>query len=300
MEAAYPDSNRGKELALTPLREQLVGTIRSTLWFLMGAVSLVLLIACANVANLLLARATSRSREMAVRAALGAGPWRIIRQLVVESAALSILGGALGLLLAQTATHLLLRLAPENLPRLSEIRVDHWALAFTAAASLLASFLFGLAPAWQASRVDLNEALKQGASRGMLGGGSHHLRHALLVAEISLCSVLAIGAGLLVRSFLNLSAVELGFRTERILVMYAHAPARGLQEHLRSARFFQNLFPQLAVIPDVKSVAAAMGLPTGQYGSNGAYAVEGKHTFAPGQKLPQAGFRLASPGYFST
>jgi len=300
LEAAFPESNRGKSFLATPLRDQLVSPVRQTLGLLMGAVSLVLLIACANVANLLLARATSRTREMAVRAALGAGRWQIVRLLLVESAALAAAGGALGVLLARAATNLLIRLAPANLPRLGEVGVDWPVLGFAAAASLAATLLFGLAPAWQASRVDLSEALKLGGARVSGGGSVHRLRDVLVVAEISVCFALSIGAGLLARSFLALSSVELGYRPEGILVMYAHAPARSLEQHRQASRVFDQIFGELAAIPGVKSVAGAMGLPAGPYGSNGAYAVQGRHTFAPGQKLPEAGFRLSTPGYFAT
>jgi len=278
-----------------PLRDRLVGPVRGTLYFLMGAVALVLLIACTNVANLLLARATARSRETAVKAALGARRWHIIRPLLMESAVLALIGGALGLLLAQLGTAFVGRLP---LPRLSEVRVDWMVLGFTFCISLLAVFFFGLAPAWQAARVDLHEVLK---SRGKLGGGSSpRLRNALVVAQIALSFVLAIGAGLLLRSFLTLTNVQLGYRTEGILVMYAHAPARSLEEHVGVGRLFETLREQLNGLPGVTSVAAAMGLPTGQYGSGDSYAVEGKHRFAGGQNLPQAGFRLASPAYFHT
>jgi putative ABC transport system permease protein len=299
---AFPDSNRNKSFTAIPLRDQLVGPVRTTLYFLMGAVALVLLIACTNVADLMLARATARSREMAVRAALGAGRWHIIRPLLAESAVLAIAGGAFGLLLAQLGTNVLLRAAADRipLPRLDEIHIDSAVLAFVSAVSLLAILLFGLVPAFQATRVDPQQALQQGGSRGLLGGRSPRLRNMLVVAQIALSFVLAVGAGLLLRSFAALTSAQLGYRTDGILVMYAHTPARTLAEYLQVGRSFENLFARLSDIPGVTSVAAAMGLPTGQYSSNGAYAVEGKQTFAPGQKLPQAGFRLASPAYFGT
>ncbi len=299
---AFPDSNRNKSFTVTPLRDQLVGPVRTTLYFLMGAVALVLLIACTNVADLMLARATARSRELAVRAALGAGRWHIIRPLLAESAILAVAGGALGLLLATLGTDVLLRVDPDRipLPRLDEIHIDRLVFAFVTAVSVLSSMFFGLVPAFEATRVDPQQALQQGGSRGLLGGRSPRLRNMLVVAQIALSFVLAIGAGLLLRSFAALTSAQLGYRTDGILVMYAHTPARTLPEYLVVGRSFENLFAQLSGIPGVTSVAGAMGLPTGQYGSDGSYAVEGKQTFAPGQKLPHAGFRLASPGYFRT
>jgi predicted permease len=300
--SALPDSNRNKSFVAVPLRDQLVGPVRATLYVLMGAVALVLLIACTNVADLMLARATARSREIAVRAALGARRWHIVRPLLVESGVLALLGGALGLLLANLGTDLLLRVSSEQvpLPRLNDVHVDRVVLIFATAISLVSSLLFGLVPAWQATRVDLHDALKQGGARGLLGGRSPRLRNGLVIAQIALSFVLAIGAGLLMRSFMALNSAQLGFRSEGILVMYAHAPAKTLDEQLGAGRLFERLFGDLAALPGVKSVAGAMGLPTGQYGSDGYYAVEGKHIFAPGQRLPHAGFRLASPGYFST
>jgi putative ABC transport system permease protein len=300
--AAMPDSNRDKSFVAIPLRDQLVGPVRTTLFLLMGAVALVLLIACTNVADLMLARATARSREIAVQAALGASRWHIVRPLLVESAVLAFAGGALGLLLANAGTGLLLRVSSDSvpLPRLNDVHVDRLVLLFATATSLASSLIFGLVPAWQATRVDLQDALKQGGARGLLGGRSPRLRNGLVIAQIALSFVLAVGAGLLMRSFMALNNAQLGFRSEGVLVMYAHAPARTLDEQLGVGRLFERLFGELSELPGVKSVAGAMGLPTGQYGSNGLYAVEGKHIFAPGQRLPHAGFELASPGYFAT
>jgi len=298
---AFPATNRDKSFAAIPLREQLVGPVRTMLYFLMGAVALVLLIACTNVADLMLARATARSREMAVRTSLGAGRWQIIRPLLVESVVLALAGGSLGLLLAFFGTSALSQVSAARvpLPRLAEIQVDPLVLAFVTAISLAASILFGLAPAWQASRADQHEALKQG-SRSMSGFRSPRLRNTLVVAQIALSLVLAVGAGLLLRSFSALNNVALGYRTEGILVMYAHAPAHSLQENLSAGRQFEDLFSRLGAMPGVTSAAGAMGLPSGQYGSSGSYAVEGKSAFGPGQSLPHADFSLASPGYFAT
>ena len=300
LEADYPPSNRNKSFAAIPLQERLVGAVRSTLYLLLGAVALVLLIACANVANLLLAQAPSRAREMAVRVALGANRWRVIRQLTVENALLAAVAAVLGVALAQVGIRALLRAAPSNLPRLTEVNLNGTVLLFAVLASMASALVFGLAPAWQASRVEVGEALKQGGTRGIVGRGSHRLRSGLVVAEVALSFVLAIGAGLLFRSFVALTNVELGFRTEGLLVMYADAPAHDLAEHLQVGRQCEDVLEQVRHMPGVLGAAAVMGLPTGRYGSNGNYAVEGMHRFLPGEHLPHAGFRLASPGYFAT
>jgi putative ABC transport system permease protein len=301
--AAYPDSNSNKSFSVRSLREQLVVPVRTTLFVLMGAVGLVLLIACANVANLLLARATARSREMAVRAALGASRWQVIRQLLAESLVLALAAGILGVVIASIATDALLLRGGNSvgLPRLADVTIDWRVLLFAIGLCGVSSVVFGLAPAFEASRVNLSDALKQAGARGVLGGHFASLRGALVVAQIALSFVLVIGAGLLFRSLLTLTSVELGFRTDAMLVMYAHAPARTRAEYIRVTQFEDELFERIRHVPGVVSVAGAMGLPTGQYGSNGGYVLEGQGTMehhAP--ELPQAIFSLSSAGYFST
>ena len=300
---AFPDSNTSKTFTARPLSEQLVASVRTTLMVLMGAVGLVLLIACANVANLMLARAAGRSREVAVRAALGAGRWPIVRQLLAESLVLAIAAGILGVAIASISTNALLLRGSQGvpLPRMLDVTLDWRVLSFTVLLCAAASVGFGLAPAFQASRVDLADALKSGGARGVVGGPLASMRGGLVVAQIALSFVLVIGAGLLFRSFLSLTSVELGFRTDAMLVMYAHAPARTADEYSRVTRFEDELFERLRRLPGVVSVAGAMGLPTGQYGSNGGYVLEGQGTMEHhAQELPQANFSLASPGYFST
>jgi predicted permease len=291
--AAFPKSNQGKTFAPVPLREQLTGSVQSMLYLLLGAVLLVLLIACANVSNLLLARATVRARELAVRIALGASRAVIVRMLVIESIVLAALGGLLGILLAAWGTWALLRFAPADLPRSNEIHLDYAVLAFAMGLSLLSAMVFGVLPAMQASRAEFS-------SRGVLRGGSHRLRNSLVVAEIALSFVLATGAGLFFRSFLALNAVDMGFRQDNILVMYAHAPAQELSQYVNVAHsFVDRLLPTLAAMPGVESTAAVMGLPTGQYGSNGSYAVVGKQVMREGEKLPESNWALSSPSYFA-
>ena len=295
----YKDTNADKTLIAVPMQERMVGSMRSTLYLLLGAVTILFLIACANVANLLLARASVRTREIALRSALGANRWRVLRQLVVESLLLAAIGGALGLVFAQVGTVALIRLAPVDLPRLSEVTIDRGVLAFAAATSVVATLIFGLVPAWHASRVDLRERLSEGGTRGTVGGGSGRLRTGLAVAEIGLAVVLAIGGTLLFRSFMALSNVALGYRTSDVLVVQANLPSGdGVEEHLRIVDRLDRLLPSLRMLPGVTAAAAGFGLPMARFGSNGSYAVEGMHTFAPGQKLPYANFRLTSPGFF--
>jgi putative ABC transport system permease protein len=291
--STFPKSNHGKTFAPVLLREQLTGSVHSTLYLLLGAVLLVLLIACANVSNLLLARATVRAREIAVRAALGASRTAIVRMLVIESITLAAFGGLLGIVLASWGTGVLLRFAPANLPRANEIHLDYAVLAFAIGLSLLSAMVFGVLPAIQASRVEFS-------SRGVLRGGSHRLRNSLVVAEIALSFVLATGAGLFFRSFLALNAADMGFRPDNVLVMYAHAPAKDLNQFVNVAHsFVDRLLPSLAALPGVEATAAVMGLPTGQYGSNGSYAVAGKQAMREGEKLPESNWALSSPNYFA-
>ncbi len=291
--AAFPKSNQGRTFIPVPMREQLTGRVESTLYLLMGAVLLVLLIACANVSNLLLARASVRAREIGVRAALGASRAAIVKMLLMESVTLATLGGLLGIVLASWGMRGLLRFAPADLPRVNEVHLDYAVLAFAMGLSLASAIIFGVLPALQASRVEAS-------SRGVLKGGSHRLRNSLVVAEIALSVVLATGAGLFFRSFLALNSVDMGFEHDNVLVMQAHAPAKGLDQFVNVTHsFVDQLLPTLAAMPGVKASAAVMGLPTGQYGSNGSYAIVGKQVFRPGEKLPESNWALTSPNYFA-
>ncbi len=302
LQQAFPSTHKNKSFTVTALKDLFLERSRMTLWVLMGAVGLVLLVACANVANLLLARATARSREMALRAALGAGRRRLVGQLLIEAVLLGLAGGAAGLVLAFAGVGALLRMAPPNLPRVEEIHVDMAALLFNLSVSLGAAALFGLWPALRATRVDLHDALKQGGTRGVFGGGrSEWVRGALVAAEVALALVLTLGAGLLFRSFLALNSVDLGYRTEGRMVLTASIPAKTEAQHLQAGATFERIFAALRELPGVTAAAGVMGLPSGPYGSDGLYAVEGIHDFRSGQfdKLPHAGFRLASTGYFA-
>ena len=300
LEQQYPDSNRNKSVLVTSMRDEMVGDVRTTLYLLLGAVSLVLLIACANMANLLLAKATSRTREMAIRAALGASRGRIVRQLITESVVLAAASGVAGLLLAVWGSNALVALAPRNVPRLAETSIDGGVLAFTFGVSIVASLLFGLAPAIHASRVDLNDALKQGAARAVVGGGAGRIRAALVVAEIALSVVLLAGAGLLMRSFVAMHNVALGFRPENVLVMGSSVPASDLEGHRRATRFYKALLAEAAALPGV-SAAGATRIPPGNVGSWGGYWID----YLPAREggsvsAPQAVFSVVAPGTFAT
>jgi putative ABC transport system permease protein len=293
LEQQYPDSNKNKSALVTPVRDALIGDVRSTLYLLLGAVAVVLLIACANVANLLLAKATGRGREIAIRSAIGASRGRIIRLLCIESLMLALLSGGIGVVFAIWGSSALVALAPGNIPRLDETAIDGSVLAFTFVASLLASLLFGLTPALHASRVDLNDALKQGANRAM-GGSAGRMRSALVVAEIALSVVLLCGAGLLIKSFIALQNVTLGFRPERVLVMGSNVPTTGLEGAKRATGFYKQLLAEAAVIPGVTAVGA-IRTPPGRTSSDGGYWID--HLPAnPSITAPQAVFTVAAPG----
>ena len=300
LEQQYPPSNKNKSVAVTRMRDDMVSNVQLTLYMLLGAVAVVLLIACANVANLLLAKSTTRTREIAIRAAVGASRGRIIRQLITESLLLAVLAGVAGLVLAVWGSTALVALAPRNVPRLAETSIDGWVLAFTFGVSVIASLLFGLAPALHASRVDLNDALKQGAARAVLGGGAGRMRGALVVAEIALSVMLLAGAGLLIKSFIALNNVALGYRPERVLVMESSVPAGDLEGARRATRFYKDLLRDVAALPGVSSTGATR-TPPGHVMSNGGYWLD--HLPARDQmtvSAPNAVFSIVSPGAFAT
>jgi predicted permease len=300
LEQAYPNSNTGKLVALVPLQEYVVGTTRQTLTVLLGAVGLVLLIACANVANLLLARSSVRTREMVVRAAVGAGRGRLIRQLLTESAVLGIASALVGVWLARLGIRALVALAPATLPRIGDVEVDATALVFALAVALTASLLFGLAPALQISRVQLVDGLRQGGKGSSMGARTGWLRNGFVIAEVALAVVLVIGAGLLGRSLTALTSVDMGFDSERLLVLTTVVPVSTFAEAPRATAFYRDLLADLRSTPGISEVAGVTSLPT-QVRSNGGYWLEG----GPGPKetgitAPQAVFNVITPDYFRT
>jgi predicted permease len=282
------------------LQEQVVGDVRRALLVLLGSVALVLLIACANVANLLLARAAGREKEVAIRTALGAGWKRLARQLLTESILLGLLGGAAGLLVAQLGLFVLRAIHPGNIPRLDAIGINGTVLAFTFGLSLATGILFGLAPALRAIKVDLNSSLKAGGRSGQSHGGlhlkRHHLRGLLVVSELAFSLILLIGAGLLIRSFVRLQSVPPGFTTDHVLTMQVAADDPKYRQEKALASFWREIESRIAHLPGVVAEGAVSALPlTGSVGWGGIH-VEG-YTPPPGQEL-QVDQRTASVDYF--
>jgi putative ABC transport system permease protein len=269
-------SGKGWGIKMMPALEAIVGEVQPVLISLLGAVGLLLLIACANVANLLLARATARSREIAVRAALGAGRGRIIRQLLVESVLLGVLGGAVGILVAEGGLAALMAFAPPSLPRASEVAVDGRAFAFAAALALLTGVAFGLAPALQATRMDLNNTLKESGRSAGASGGKHRLRATLVVVELAVALVLLAGAGLLMRSFTRLANVSPGFRPEGAVVTTASLPRAKYETPPQQAAFATEAVRQLATIPGVRAVGLAQRLPFAGGQEHRGFTIQGR------------------------
>ena len=256
----YPDTNKYFGVQLEPERERITRSVRPALLVLMAAVGLVLLIACVNVANLLLARATTRGREIAIRAALGAGRSRVIRQLLTESLLLAGLAGILGVIIAAWGSAFLVQLSPEDLPRAAEIHTDGWVLAFTVAISLLTGVVFGLAPAVQVTRSNLVDALKEGSLSSTAGSRRHQLRNWLVIVEMALALVLLVSAGLLIRSLVRLQNVNPGFDPHNVLAADLDLPSPKYS-NARQAQFARDLLSKLQALPGVQSAAGVIPLP---------------------------------------
>jgi putative ABC transport system permease protein len=296
----YPKENASTNIVVTPYLEKLTRDIRPALLLLFAAVGFVLLIACANVANLMLARAAARQKEIAVRLSLGASRWRIIRQLLTESVMLSVMGGAIGLLLAWWSLELLVAIIPNDTPRLAEIRLDRWVLGFTFLLSFLTGLVFGLVPAWQASKTDLHETLKE-AARNLSGGGlrSQKFRSALVIAEIALSLLLLIGSGLMVKSFIHLQEVSPGFNPDNLLTFEVSLPKTQYPEDAQKIAFYKEVVQRIQTLPGVQNAAASSGLPLGNNGNKSFFTVEGQPLPEPGQ-TPVAEVMVITPDYFLT
>ena len=296
MELQHPETNAGLGLRLVPLRTQLTGNIRPALLVLFGATAFVLLIACTNVANLLLGRATVRQAEMSLRLALGASPARLVRQLLTESVLLGLLGGILGVMLAFTATRLLLNHSPNNLPPTNEIIIDGRVLIFTLALSIFTALIFGLVPALQASKPDLFRTLKVGGSGFATAHGGQRLRLLLVASEMALALVLLIGAGLMIRSFFRLREVNIGLDPLNVLTMNTTLTVDRYPVP-RQIAFFRQVVQRIGALPGVTSVGAVDNLPLG--GSDvHSFGIVGRSAFDPGDE-PSGELGVVTPQYFN-
>jgi putative ABC transport system permease protein len=298
MEKQYPDSNTGHGVNVVSLREQMVGDVRPALLVFLGAVTLVLLIGCANIANLLLARAAGRQKEIAIRLALGASRTRLIRQLLTESLVLGVAGGLAGLLLAVWLVDLLPVISPADIPRLESANIDLRVVAAAAAVTLLSTVIFGLVPALQGTKPDINESLKQGA-RSSSGPGRTRIRSLLVTGEVALAMVLLTGAGLLTRSFVRLAGVDPGFDPGNVLTAQIPLSPKRYPRGRQQADFYERLFEKIRALPGVKNVGAINNLPLSGSENNIPVAIGGREPAPPGHEL-RAGLRVVSPNYFRT
>jgi predicted permease len=301
IEKEYNDSHAGTTMRLVPLQEEVIGNVRPILLVLLAAVGFVLLIACANVASLLLTRSLARQKEVAIRSALGASRWRVIRQLLTESILLSLLGGSAGLLIAYWGVPALVSALPQNqliaMPFLKTLSLNGGILAFSFALSLLTGLVFGLAPALQSSRLDLNEVLKEGG-RTMAAGASHRLRSAMVVTEIALAVVLLVGAGLMMKSLLRLLQTNVGFKTENLLTVMFVLPPSKYTEDNQIINASQQLQERVQSLPGVSSTGTVDILPLNA-GNTTRFFVDGDPVPAPGKEI-EANMRIVSDNYFRT
>jgi putative ABC transport system permease protein len=293
----YPDSNARESAEVVPLLDQIVGPVRPALMTLLAAVGVVVLIACANVANLLLVRASVRDRELAIRVAMGASRRQIIRQMLVESSVLAAAGGTLGLLLAYFSIPSIRTLGATSIPRVADVTLDGTVLLVVLSVSMLTGVLFGMAPAWQASRAGLGAVLKEGG-RSAVGAGGRWLRSGLLVGEVALSLVLLVGAALLLRSFANVTGVDPGFEPERSLVFQVGLPQTAYPDAPSRAAFFDRLLERFEAVPGVEAAGMTQSLPLrGSYVLS--FSMRNKPAPPVGQE-PSANHRSVSPGYFQT
>ena len=299
LEQQYPDYNTGTSGDVVGLQDQIVQNSRPALLLLLGAVSFVLLISCVNVANLLLARAASRGREVAIRTALGAGRVRVIRQLLTESVLLSLAGGLLGVLMASAALGPLLKLAAGSVPQGAPIGLDPWVLAFTAGVSLFTGLLFGIVPAMRTAKLDLREALNEGSRGSTAGPGQHRLRGALVAMEIALAMLLLVGSGLLLRSFSRLQEVPPGFQPDHLLVADIPLSQTAYAKPENRYQFFDRLVGRARTLPGVRSAAAASFLPVSGGGSVIHFNITGRPPKSP-HEFVAAGYRTITPNYLET
>ena len=297
LEEQYPDTNRGWNLRLVSLRERLVGNTRPTLFILFGVVGFVLLIACANVANLLLVRAAARQKEIALRRALGAGRFRIVRQMITESVLLALLGGTLGTLLAMWGVDLLVAVSAGNIPPTAQVRIDATVLGFTLLISVLTGLLFGLVPALRTMHLNLSESLKEGGRSGSEGARRNLTRSVLVVFESAVAVVLLISAGLLIRSLIQLQNTKPGFDAHNVLTMRVDLPDKKYREGENAANFFKELETRIGGLPGVESVGLVSELPLSGQPNDMPYTVEGRPPVTMDQAFDDD-FRRVNTQYF--
>jgi predicted permease len=298
LQQLYPEADGNKTgIRFMPMHERITGDYKVALWVLLGAVSLVLLIACTNLANLLLARASTRSREVSIRAALGASQWRMIRQLLTESIILALAGGLLGFLLAVWGIKLLLALSPTDLPRINEIAIDTRVFLFTSILSLTAGLLFGLAPALQATRINLVEELKGRGQASSEGNRQNRVRSLLVISEIALSLVLLIGAGLLIKSFMRLQEINPGFEAKNVLALRLSLPRNRYTDREKVSRFYDQFVENIKRLPGVESVGTASQIPMCGLMAGIEFTIVGRPPLAS-TEANYSHYRFASPGYF--
>lgn len=299
MEQEFPQSNGGLGSNVVPLHAQVVGDVRGMLFILLGAVGFVLLIACTNVANLMLARATQRDREIAIRTAVGASRLRLIRQLLTESLLLSIVGGLAGLMVSIWAVAVFVKLSPGDIPRLDEASVDLRLLGFTLLVSLLTGVGFGLLPAFQATRTNLNSALKEGGTKASEGRHRRGARNVLVVTEIALAQVLLVGAALLAISYVRVTQIDPGFNPNRVLTAKIAPAAKKYPDPKSRSTFYATVLEHLQGLPGVESAGMVMSLPLTGSSMNRGFRVEGRPVPKADENVTMD-FQIVSPGYFST
>jgi putative ABC transport system permease protein len=303
IEQQYPDGEAGHSAFAVSLNEWYTRGVRMAIPAMIGSAVFMLLIACSNVANLLLVRASARQKEIAVRLALGASRWRVIRQLLTESLMLALAGGALGTALASWSIDAISRIIPVGMskfiPGSSHLGLNYRVLAFTTLISVLTGVLFGLVPALHATKTDLNQSLKEGGGKGALSsGGSHRMRNALVVAELALSLVLLIGAGLTVRSFIQILSADLGVKPDGVMTMNLALPREKYPQEQQRRNFFDHLLQRISALPGVTNAGAVHAMPMSGTGDGNSFQIVGQPIFELG-KEPHTEFRIATPGYFT-
>lgn len=296
LEQEYPEDDKGWGAVVVPLREDMVGDVRGALLILLGAVTFVLLIACANVANLTLAKTFARQKEIAIRSALGASRSRVVQQVLAETLVLSVTGGGLGLLFANGATTMITKFLADSLPRSAEVRVDVWVLVFTLGVSLVAGVAAGLAPALRLTQSELNESLKLGGGRSDSDSGGNRLRSVLVVSEVALSLVLLVGAGLMIRSLWLLRRTNPGWDSSNVVTLTVAVPHTKFETPSEEVQFFDGVLGRVRALPGVDSAGVIDSLPL-RGGSHQPIAIEGRPQ-VPMSEQPEVDVRLISPGYF--